>query len=211
MAPGGSSAPKGMKSAPASDGGSMGKGDPGRQKPLGQVLKEMELVSEGQIQEALAIQRKQGGVIGEILVNMGYVAREEILLALAAQMGMEVVDLDELDIDPVVINKLPTNMAKSYNVIPIKFENGILTVAMSNPHDVNVRDDLRHSLHCEVQGAVASEEAVTRALEKYYAHRQESVGSILESMSADDLKFEELKDNKKKSYNVDDMANSAPV
>jgi type IV pilus assembly protein PilB len=191
----------------------MGKGDAGRQKPLGQVLKEMELVHEGQIQEALAIQRKEGGVIGEILVKMGYVAREEILLALAAQMGMEVVDLDELEIDPVVINKLPTTMAKSYNVIPIKFENGILTVAMSNPHDVNVRDDLRHSLHCEVQGAVASEEAVVRALEKYYAHRQESMGTVLDSMGGDDLKFEELKDQKKGkgSYNVDDLANSAPV
>jgi len=191
----------------------MGKGDPGRQKPLGQVLKEMELISEGQIQEALQIQRKQGGVIGEILVNMGYVAREEILLALAAQMGMEVVDLDELDVDPVVINKLPANMAKSYNVIPIKFENGILTVAMSNPHDVNVRDDLRHTLHCEVQGAVASEEAVKRALEKYYAHQQTSIGTVLESMSSDELKFEEMKDAKKGkgSYNVDDLANSAPV
>ena len=98
----------------------MAKADPGRHKPLGQVLKEMELVSEGQIQEALQIQRKQGGVIGEILVGLGYVAREEILLALAAQMGMEVVDLDEIEIDPVVINKVPANMAKSYNVIPIK-------------------------------------------------------------------------------------------
>src|SRR5579862_646077 len=151
MALGGSPASKGAKSAPASSGGSMGKADPGRHKPLGQVLKEMELVSEGQIQESLQIQRKQGGVIGEILVNLGYVAREEILLALAAQMGMEVVDLDEIEIDPVIINKVPTNLAKSYNVCPIKFENGILTVAMSNPHDANVLDDLRHSLHCEVQ------------------------------------------------------------
>src|SRR5262245_65327610 len=123
MAPGGSPSSRGAKPpAPAAGGGIMGKGDPGRHKPLGQVLKEMELVSEGQIQEALQIQRKQGGVIGEILVGMGYVAREEILLALAAQMGMEVVDIDELDIDPVVINKLPANMAKSYNVIPVKFE-----------------------------------------------------------------------------------------
>ncbi len=192
----------------------MAKADPGRHKPLGQVLKEMELVSEGQIQEALQIQRKQGGVIGEILVGLGYVAREEILLALAAQMGMEVVDLDEIEIDPVVINKVPANMAKSYNVIPIKFENRVLTVAMSNPHDVNVLDDLRHSLHCEVQGAVASEEAVVRMLEKYYAHRQESMGTVLDSMGNDDLKFEDAgKDGKKgsKSYNVDDMANSAPV
>src|SRR5436190_17313620 len=212
MALGRSPASKGAKSAPATSGGSMAKADPGRHKPLGQVLKEMELISEGQIQEALQIQRKQGGVIGEILVGLGYVAREEILLALAAQMGMEVVDLEEIEIDPVVINKVPTNLAKSYNVVPIKFENGILTVAMSNPHDVNVLDDLRHNLHCEVQGAVASEEGVVRALEKYFAHRQESMGTVLDSMSSDDLKFEEVKDGKKsKSYNVDDMANSAPV
>jgi type IV pilus assembly protein PilB len=190
----------------------MAKADPGRHKPLGQVLKEMELVSEGQIQVSLQIQRKQGGVIGEILVGLGYVAREEILLALAAQMGMEVVDLDEIEIDPVVINKVPANLAKSYNVIPIKFENSILTVAMANPQDVNVLDDLRHSLHCDVRGAVASEEGITKALEKYYAHRQESMGTVLDSMGGDDLKFEELKDKKgTKSYNVDDMANSVPV
>src|SRR3954469_17301625 len=212
MALGGTPAPKGVKSAPASSGGIMAKADPGRHKPLGQVLKEMELISEGQIQEALQIQRKQGGVIGEILVGLGYVAREEILLALAAQMRMEVVDLDEIEIDPVVINKVPANLSKSYNVIPIKFENSILTVAMANPQDVNVLDDLRHSLHCDVRGAVASEEALIRALEKYYAHRQESLGTVLDSMGGDDLKFEELKDKKgNKSYNVDDMANSVPV
>jgi type IV pilus assembly protein PilB len=191
----------------------MGRGDLGRQKPLGQVLKEMELVNEGQIQEALAIQRKEGGVLGDILVKLGYVAREEILLALAAQMGMEVVDLGDMEIPPEVINKVPTTMAKSYNVIPIKFENNILTVAMANPHDVNIRDDLRHTLHCEVQGAVASEEAVMAALEKYYAHRQESLGTVLGSMEEGELQFEGVKDDKKKggAYNVDDLMNSAPV
>jgi type IV pilus assembly protein PilB len=189
------------------------RGDAGRQKPLGQLLKEMELITEGQIQEGLAIQRKDGGVLGDILVKLGYVSKEEILLALAAQMGMEVVDLSEMEIPIEVINRVPPTMAKAYNVIPIKFEHNVLTVAMSNPHDVNVRDDLRHSLHCEVQGAVASEEAVVAALEKYYAHRQESLGSVLDSMSGDELKFEELKDAKKKggAYNVDEMVNSAPV
>jgi len=205
---------KGTKAAvPAQGAGMMGRGDLGRQKPLGQVLKEMELVNEGQIQEALSVQRKEGGVLGEILVKLGYVAREEILLALAAQMGMEVVDLAEMEIPPEVINKVPTTMAKSYNVVPIKFENNVLTIAMANPHDVNIRDDLRHTLHCEVEGAVASEEAVMAALEKYYAHRQESLGSVLGSMDEGDLQFEELKDQKKKgsAYNVDELVNSAPV
>ena len=66
----------------------------------------MELVTEGHIQEALAHQRKKGGVFGEILVELGYVSKEEILLALAAQLGMEVIDLDEMDIDPGQIIEL---------------------------------------------------------------------------------------------------------
>ena len=191
--------------------GSAGSSDRGRQKPLGQLLKEMELITEGQIQEALSHQRAEGGVIGDVLVKLGYVSKEEILLALAAQMGMEVVDLTDLEIPAEVIQKVPAVMAKAYNVIPIKFEDNVLTVAMSNPHDVNVRDDLRHSLHCEVLGAVVSEEAIVQALEKYYAHSQESLTTALDKMSGDDLKFEEIKDFKSKAYNVDEMVNSAPV
>jgi type IV pilus assembly protein PilB len=183
----------------------------GRQKPLGQLLKEMELVTEAQIQEALQVQRKKGGVLGEILVGLEYVSKEEILLALAAQMGMEVVDLDELEIDPEVIAKVPATMAKNYNVIPIKFEHNVLTVAMSNPHDPNVKDDLRANLHVEVQGAVASEEGVQRALEKYYSHAQVSLGSVITSMGSDELQFQEAKGGKRGAYNVDDLVNSAPV
>jgi type IV pilus assembly protein PilB len=186
--------------------------DSGRQKPLGQVLKEMELVNEGQIQEALAIQRKEGGVLGEILVKLGFVGREDILLALAAQMGMEVVDLTELEIPPEVINKVPVNLAKNYLVVPISFDGGVLTVAMANPHDVAMLDDLRHNLHCEIRGAVASEESIKDALEKYYAHRQESLGTVLETMGTDELKFEDSKDAKKRgAYNVDEAVNAAPV
>lgn len=70
--------------------------EPGRQEPLGQILKRMELVTEAQVQEALEIQRKRGGVIGQILVEMGYVAQEEVLLALAAQTGMELLEEDHL-------------------------------------------------------------------------------------------------------------------
>src|ERR1043166_1193791 len=203
---------KGSKPVPGQAAGMMGRGDFGRQKPLGQVLKEMELVNEGQIQEALQIQRKEGGVLGDILVKLGYVAREEILLALAAQMGMEVVDLNDMEIPPDVINKVPTTMAKSYRVVPVKWENNVLTVAMADPHDVNIRDDLRHSLHCEVEGAVASEEGVMAALEKYYAHKQESLGGVLSAMEAGgELQFEEVKDKKKPAYNVDELVNSAPV
>jgi type II secretory ATPase GspE/PulE/Tfp pilus assembly ATPase PilB-like protein len=73
----------------------------GGQQPIGQILKSMELVSEVQIEEALTVQRRQGGVLGQILVRLGYVANEEVLLALAAQMGMVFVDQADIGDDVV--------------------------------------------------------------------------------------------------------------
>ncbi len=181
------------------------------QKPLGQILKEMELVDEGQVQEALARQRTKGGSLGDILVDLGYISREALLLALGAQQGMEVVNVEELEIPPEIIDKVPAMMAKNYNIIPFKFEENVLHVAMSNPHDINVLDDLRYMLRTEVQGAVASDESVQAALEKYYAHKRESLTSVMEKLGGDDLDFQQLKDAKKTAYNVDEMAKSAPV
>ena len=182
------------------------------QKPLGQLLKEMELVTEGQIQEGLQIQRQKGGALGDILVSLNYINNDELLLALGAQMGMEVVPMEEMEVASEVIDLVPASLATSYKVIPIKKEGDVLTVAMSNPHDINVLDDLRYALHCEVQGAVAGEEAVEAALEKYYANRQESLGEVLTSLDDGELQIEELTGKKKGgAYNVDEMVDAAPV
>ncbi len=182
------------------------------QKPLGQLLKEMELVTEGQIQEGLQIQRQKGGALGDILVSLNYINNDELLLALGAQMGMEVVPMEEMEVASEVIDLVPASLATSYKVIPIKKEGDVLTVAMSNPHDINVLDDLRYALHCEVQGAVAGEEAVESALEKYYANRQESLGEVLTSLDDGELQIEELTGKKKGgAYNVDEMVDAAPV
>lgn len=65
-----------------------------RGRPLGQVLKWMELIDEGQIQEALQVQREKGGLFGEILVGLGYVAKDEIAIALMIQNGIKIEGFD---------------------------------------------------------------------------------------------------------------------
>ena len=66
-----------------------------RKKLLGQVLKEMKLIHEGQVQEALQVQKKEGGQIGQILVRQGHVTEAQLMLALGRQSGLEVVDLKD--------------------------------------------------------------------------------------------------------------------
>jgi type IV pilus assembly protein PilB len=185
-------------------------------KPLGQILKEMELVSEGQIQEALAVQRKKGGALGDILVELGYIGKDELLLALGAQMGMEPVSLEDLERVPrEVLDLIPPTMARNYNIIPLRVEDGTLTVAMANPHDINVLDDLRYTLRMKnVQGAIAPPEAIEAALAKHYDQRRETLEDVLAQTGQDDIQFEEVKKpaaDGRGAYNVEEMINAAPV
>lgn len=188
----------------------------GTQKPIGQILKDMGAVTEGEIQEGLSVQKQEGGVLGEILVDLGYITEEEKLLALGSQVGMDVVDLPERDIDRDVLDMVNPTMAEVYQIVPFKFENGVLTVAMADPLNLSVLDDLRFMLDCEVEGAVSNEEDVQEAIDEYYETDSEDVDGLLAEIDADedelgmDMDFEE----ESEAFdidNVEEMANAAPV
>jgi type IV pilus assembly protein PilB len=179
-------------------------------KPIGQILKEMDLVSEGQIQEALAIQREKGGMIGDILVKLGYISKDHLMLGLASQMGMEMVNLDEMEIPEEVIQKVSEHMARIYNIIPIRFEDNTITIAMADPYNINVMDDLRTILGCEVKGAVCAEEEIERALKKYYGDAG-GLDEFFSTLREEDIQFEVLKSEKTKAHDIEDMVNAPPV
>jgi len=151
-------------------------------KRIGQILKDMELVTEGQIQEALEIQKSKGGAIGRILVEQGQVTEEEILFALGAQWDMEIVNLDEISISPETIEKVPPSIANIYKIVPVETQNGTLVVAMSDPLNVGLLDELKFMLDCSVKGAVSNEGAIDRALKRYYGDQVESLETVIQQL-----------------------------
>ncbi|MBI5778456.1 MAG: Flp pilus assembly complex ATPase component TadA [Planctomycetes bacterium] len=185
---------------------------------LGQILKEMEVVNESQIKQAMIIQGQKGGAIGKILIQLGYATEEEVLLALGAQVGMEVINLEETEIPKEIIDKIPSSMARSYKIIPVKFDKNVLTVAMFNPLNINILDDLRFTLGCAIKGALSDENALNKAIDKYYPHEEDkSVDGLLKRMSktVDDVKDAlESGGEKGRAFNIDNvqaMAEQAPV
>ena len=146
-------------------------------------------INEDQIAEALGIQRKNGGTVDDILIQLGYASRGDLCRAKAKHLGMEFIDLDKSDIPTDVIGVIPANMAKVYRTIPISIQDETLIVALADPEDKNTQADLRESLKWEIKWVVASPEAVQRALGKYYAHSQESLDTLLDTMSEDGLEF----------------------
>jgi type IV pilus assembly protein PilB len=183
-----------------------------QRKLIGQILKEQGFVTESQIEEALKLQRDKGGVIGEIFRNMGYVSEDAIVTALGIQSGMETVDLGGTEIPPEVVEKVSVSIASIYRIVPVSFENDVLTVAMAEPHNLDVLDDLRFMLSCEVKGAIASEKAVDAAIEKYYATQKHEVDNIVKNMEKSDAPEMDFA-HKEGTINLDlqEQITSAPV
>ncbi|RME74713.1 MAG: type II secretion system protein GspE [Planctomycetota bacterium] len=180
-------------------------------RPIGEILVEMDLITEHEIEEALEIQRERGGLLGEILIELGYITDKDLLFALGAQSGMEVVDLDELEIPPEVIDMVPVNYCETYGICPVAHDGKVLTIALADPLNVSVLDDLRFLLNCEVQGAVSNREAVERAIRKYYAGQTgDSLAEIMNELGAEDV----MQIEEGGGYSIEDLekqANSTPV
>ena len=181
-----------------------------KRKPLGQILIEEGLLTEKELEEALAHQTKNGGALGRVLIDLGVATENDILLAIAKQAGMDIIDLEHLEIPKEVLSMISPSVAQVYRIVPVSFENGSLTVAMADPLNVNAIDDLRFMLNCEVSGAVSNEQAVQEAIDKYYGGQKESIQDLVKDIDTDELQVREEEEMTDIS-DLEKLASSAPV
>ncbi len=153
----------------------------GEKKLLGQILKEMKVINEGQVQEALERQRKTGGPVGRILVEMGYISDSQLAISLGVQSGMELVDLGGMDISSETIEKIDGSTASLFQVMPVSFEKGELTVALADPLNLNMLTDLEFIVNTKIKAVLSDEKAISNAIEKHYgADASQSMESIVD-------------------------------
>lgn len=157
------------------------------QRKLGQILVDLGHINDDQLWDILEEQKQSPGtVIGQVAVRMGLVTQAQVTEALAEQWGMPIVNLEETNIQPNVLEIVPQTMAEMYHIMPISLKNGVLTVAMADPQNIGALDDLKNFLGHEIRGAVSSGPDVEAAIAKYYADREESIEDVIESMSTDE-------------------------
>jgi len=155
-----------------------------KKKPIGQLLLEKGLITHEQLEHALNEQQKSNGLLGRILVDLGFVTEADILSTLGAQTGMPAADLSKINIPPEVLERVSAPIAKVYKIIPVKMEENILYIAMADPLNINVLDDLRFMLECEVRGMVSNEKDIGEAIAKYYGEKTETVQDVLKDMES---------------------------
>ena len=137
-------------------------------KQLGELLIDRGIINKHQLDEALGAQQQRGGLIGEILVELGFVKEEDIAQALTAQYGFPYLPLANYEINPDIAHIVPVRVARQYMIIPIDKIGNNLTLAMSNPLNIQAIEDVELICGCNVQAFVSTSSDIKSAIEKYY-------------------------------------------
>lgn len=142
-------------------------------KKLGELLLERKIITPDQMQKGLAIQQSRGGLLGEILVELGFCTEEAIAQVLTVQYGFPFLTLSNYEIDPEVIKLIPENVARQFVLMPIDKIEKTLTVAMSNPLNQQAIEDLELMTQNSILVFVSTATEIRKAIDHYY--KKESI------------------------------------
>src|SRR5262245_11906849 len=135
---------------------------------LGELLLRHKLITKEQLDQALELQKSNNGKLGSNLVKLGFVTDEEIASVLSKQFGISPINLGRFEIDQTVLDLIPVEVARKYDLIPVNRTGAVLTVAMADPTNIRAMDEINFICGYQVEPVVASDNAIRDAIDKYY-------------------------------------------
>ena len=182
----------------------------GVQKRLGELLREIAGLTEAQLGEALAQQRENGAPIGEILITLRYVTREQYLEALARQFDLPFLSaLPRTSVNSELLAKIPLAFAKRYELVPLVEERGQVPVAIANPLNLHLIDDVRLLTGAPVTPVLASSEAIEDVLHAQYEQAQETAEEVIEDL--DSTRLNQLAESIEETTDLLTATEDAPI
>ena len=148
-------------------------------KAIGTILVDKKLVSSEDLKLALAEHEKSGESLGAALIRTGRITENQLLQAFSEQLNIPFVNLKDISIKPEVVQKMPARLVQHYKTMPIKWEEGTLTVALSDPQHMWSTEDIGLHLGCEVKPVLASGGQILEAITKYYGVGADTIEKIL--------------------------------
>jgi type IV pilus assembly protein PilB len=137
-------------------------------KQLGDILIEGGHVTSEQLAYAISEQRRLGRSLGRVLVDLGVLSEQQLVAALATQIGMKFVDLGDHPVDASAVSRVPDVVCRRHTALPIGFEDGKLLVAMADPANVFAIDDIRSVTGFDVKAVVSTKADVLSAIDRYH-------------------------------------------
>lgn len=153
-----------------------------KQERLGRLLLQNNLITEGELDEALTEHNASGKSLGRVLIEKGMLTEGQLTSVLAEQIGISYVDLNNFHVDPSAATLVDANLARRYMVVPIDYEDGKLVVAMADPTNVFALDDLRIMTGMDVLPVVSTRDDIDMAISRYLHSAEELEGAAEEDI-----------------------------
>jgi type IV pilus assembly protein PilB len=181
---------------------------------VGDLLMKEGLVTREQVQKALDEQRQNGTRVGYNLVKLGFIQENDLVRTLARQYKMPAVDLSKFEVDAKIVKLVPADLATKHLVLPLKRDGRTLTVAMADPTNLGVIEDLKFITRYDIFPVIAGEFTLKNVIEKHYESSDVQMSSLLseiEGMETEDLEVVEEEKEEMSAAALAAAVDDAPV
>ena len=144
-----------------------------QRKSLGEMLVEENLITAEHLENALEVQRRQGGKLSEILINQGLIKAEELAIVLSIQLNVPLIDLKRHMVQPNALRMIPEDMARKHTLIPLDVVGDSLVVVMADPEDIRTIEDIKAQAKMRVEVALGIFSDIKRAIDLNYRFSSE--------------------------------------
>lgn len=179
--------------------------------PLLALIKERSLIDDMQLEEVTQEHARSGKPLLQVLQDFGFLDLETLLQIQADHLGTEVVRIRESDLTEEVVKAMPAETARMYQCVPVGVYGSTVRVAMADPLNPSVVDELGFVIGKEIQIVVADPADIERAVNKFYTEQSESVSDILKALGADQDIAKEVAEVASGVTDLNDLANEAPI
>ena len=158
---------------------------------LGELLVRRNIITPEQLKKAFEEQKSNGSRLESTLVKLGYIKEDELLSFLSAQYRVPSIKLSKVEVNPGVIKLIPASIAKKHFIVPTNRMGAKLTLAMVDPSNILVIDEVKFITGFRVEPVVASENEIIDAIKKYYGGGGDLAGLGTQAFNAADYTLEE--------------------
>lgn len=136
---------------------------------LGEMLVREKQITEEQLKMAVGYQKSTGGRLSAMLVKLGFIGDEQLTSFIAKKQGLQIAELENIVIPLNLVKRVPRKIIEEHNVIPIAFKDGVLTLATSDPTDLDTVEQVQMATNSVIKLALATKASITRAVSQVFA------------------------------------------
>ena len=187
------------------------------ERRLGDMLVQDQVISRDTLDIAMSQQAERGGSLGRILIESGYANEWELAATLGKQLNVPFITLSHYEIDPDILTSIPDDIVRKYQIVPIDKTEDTLTVALSDPSNIYLLDELRLLTMCKIVPVISFESDIKEAISHYYQFVETDADEMMKEITEEEAEILELLETSTREEELPDVndltveASDAPV